>query len=107
VHREVSPEIAFGPLQFRVVGNKGLGLANALGDVAAVARGGDGCSAEFDADGADAGGGVVRAVVEPDEVGDPVGVLRGRLVGMERMRWRERRGGLTESPAIITLLSML
>jgi len=62
------------PLEFWVRGDEpgGGGVGFGLGDVLAVgAGGGDARAGEFDADCADAGGGVVGDRVEPDEVVGP------------------------------------
>jgi len=92
---EVAAVVDFRPLQLavgadqEVAGVVGVGE----GDVLPVRAGaGDGGAGEFDADGAGPRGHVVRVVVQPDEVADPVGVRVTRdhnvvadVVGVQRL----------------------
>ena len=91
----VAAIVEFLPLQLAVSGDEPFRGLHALGDgdVGAVRAGrGDGRAGEFDTDGAGACDWVVGVVIEPDEVGDPVGVavagdhdVVGDVVGVESL----------------------
>jgi hypothetical protein len=72
----ITPIIPLRPLQLPIIPNQSRRLTARIRNAPActIPTTAHRRASEFDADGARAGDGVVRSFVEPDEVGDPVGV---------------------------------